>query len=413
MGKNKLAIKYASAIVCGSFLTALCSFVKDLLISASVGLTETYGSFLFLFSVFFFIPNLVFGSIANSLIKNAQIPENNLKLFNRELIKKTIILSLISTVLTGAIFKFLPLKNLYSFQSQNDLIIIWLVYQFFTSINSIFKSSLLINDKQFLYTVINSILPLSIIVIFLVDSNPSLIDLTIFCVIAVLIEFLILIFSISKKTELLTSNRQFSFLSRETILLIIASIFYSLCEITDGYILVDNNAIGISTLSFASKIYFAYLLIIALPLGQLSLSKIDLFSRISLLVIAISLLFSTVLYLFSYEVVYYLFYRGKFSEANLIEVNNLQRVYSLMIIPFAMALVAARYSLLIGKAHYLVWASGLILLFKLISIRFFYQHYGLLGIVTNQIAAQMLYLIFLLIPLLIYTKRQKLSPNRI
>ena len=91
MGKNKLAIKYASAIVCGSFLTAITSFVKDLIIGTSVGLTETYGNFLFLFSIFFFIPNLIFGSVANSLIKNSQFSENKSNLLSNLKTKQPIL----------------------------------------------------------------------------------------------------------------------------------------------------------------------------------------------------------------------------------------------------------------------------------------------------------------------------------
>jgi putative peptidoglycan lipid II flippase len=117
---------------------------------------------------------------------------------------------------------------------------------------------------------------------------------------------------------------------------------------------VNSLIIGLFGTAFSVAIY-PYLTDLAAQRNTAALTHLSF--RISALVLPVTAGASTIVFLFSYEIVQLLFARGSFTEADTSAVAHIQRIFAFQLVFYAAGLVAMRVLNAVGAAAFVFWIS--------------------------------------------------------
>lgn len=157
---------------------------------------------------------------------------------------------------------------------------------------------------------------------------------------------------------------------------------------------VNGLLIGLFGTAFSVAIY-PYLSDLAARRNTAALKHLA--WRISAFILPITLVASTIVFLFSYEIVQLLFTRGNFTEADTLVVAHIQRIFAFQLVFYAAGLVAMRVLNAVGAADFVFWISCIGVALNAMFDWLFYQSMGAGGIALSSVLTSVASLVFALL----------------
>lgn len=171
---------------------------------------------------------------------------------------------------------------------------------------------------------------------------------------------------------------------------------------------VNSLIIGLFGTAFSIAIY-PYLTDLAAQRNTAALTHLSF--RISALILPITAGASTIVFLFSYEIVQLLFARGSFTEADTSAVAHIQRIFAFQLVFYAAGLVAMRVLNAVGAAAFVFWISCIGVILNAFFDWLFYERMGAGGIALSSVLTSVASLLTALLFIrAAFRRRQQMAP---
>jgi putative peptidoglycan lipid II flippase len=145
---------------------------------------------------------------------------------------------------------------------------------------------------------------------------------------------------------------------------------------------VNSLLIGLFGTAFGVAIY-PYLTDLAAQRDLRALRHLS--WRIVALIVPVTLLASTLVLLFSQEIVQMLFARGNFTEKDVVLVAQIQRVFAFQLVFYVCGLVAMRVLNALGTTDFVLWISCLGIVLNTLFDWLLYERMGAAGIALSSV----------------------------
>ncbi|MGZ8265985.1 MAG: murein biosynthesis integral membrane protein MurJ [Burkholderiales bacterium] len=150
---------------------------------------------------------------------------------------------------------------------------------------------------------------------------------------------------------------------------------------------VNSLLIGLFGTAFSVAIY-PYLTDLAARRNPTALKQLAL--KISALVLPVTIVASTVVFLFSFEIVELLFARGNFTQSDTALVAHIQKIFAFQLVFYAAGLVAMRVLNALNAANFVLWIACIGVALNALFDWLFYQSMGAGGIALSSVLTSVL-----------------------